>query len=322
MALLALCSAVAAFALADSGHPPARPCTTSDLKAPPPASAPLRHPAATTPLPAPNRIRWLALGGGADPPSNQISIEQYLQLASRTLAQRGEGVLLFAGGPSASWVQQLDGIGDDGAVLTRLGEIFAPRPDRATAYRQSALPSHGAATLRGVLAELDRALAQPEAGSLMLVVAAHGDPGATAADTAVVLWGGQVLTARQLARRLDRAPQHRPVRLVMSSCFSGGFAEIAFADADPGQGGAVGERCGLFASTWDREASGCDPDPDRRAQQGYALYFWNALKGVMFTSKGSMPWTRQALSVSFVHLRQRGTLVWPGPCFGHEGRSS
>jgi hypothetical protein len=188
-------------------------------------------------------------------------------------------VLLFAGGPGASWVQQLDGARDDDTVLNRLGEIFAPRPDRATAYRQSALASHGPATHENVLAELNRALAQPGTDSLMVVVTAHGDPGATAADTAVVLWGGQVLTARDLARQLDRAGHRRPIRLVMSSCFSGGFAELAFADADPDRGGAAGERCGLFASTWNREASGCDPDPDRREQEGYALYFWNALKG-------------------------------------------
>jgi hypothetical protein len=279
VAIVTLIVALAAFALADSGSEPARPCIPAVVE-PVPAASAVTSSAPAYPLrPKPNRVSWLAFGGGADPPSNQISIEQNLQLASRTLAERGEGVLLFAGGPRASWVQQLDRTGDDGAVLTRLGEIFAPRPDRATAYRQSALASHGAATQNNVLAELDRALAQPAAGSLMLVVAAHGDPGATAADTAVVLWGGQVLTARDLAQRLDRAGQRRPVRLVMSSCFSGGFAEIAFADADPDQGGATGERCGLFASTWDREASGCDPDPDRRAQEGYALYFWNALKG-------------------------------------------
>src|SRR4029077_2773259 len=43
-----------------------------------------------------------------------------------------------------------------------------------------------------------------------------------------------------------------------------------------GPAGSV--RCGLFASTWDREASGCDPDPDRREQESYPLHFLHALR--------------------------------------------
>jgi hypothetical protein len=35
----------------------------------------------------------------------------------------------------------------------------------------------------------------------------------------------------------------------------------------------------LFAGTWDREASGCDPNPDRRAQENYSLHLLHALRG-------------------------------------------
>jgi hypothetical protein len=68
--------------------------------------------------------------------------------------------------------------------------------------------------------------------------------------------------------------------LVATSCFSGGFAELAFAHADAkmGQPSSV-PRCGLFAGTWDRETSGCDPNPDRRAQESYGLHFVLALSG-------------------------------------------
>ena len=65
----------------------------------------------------------------------------------------------------------------------------------------------------------------------------------------------------------------------MTTCFSGGFAELVFRGADAGLGPAAGDRCGLFASTWDQEASGCDPDPDRGAQEGYGLHFFHALRG-------------------------------------------
>lgn len=280
--LWGLASALGAWAVADPGQPPVPPCRASG-RAPAPTAQPAAALEPAVPIvrrPIPSRIGWLAFGGGADPPSNQISIEQNLRLASEVLAEHGDGVLLFAAGPGESWVQRLaEGVSAD-PLLERLGELFAPRADRATEYRRSALESHGAATLPSIQAAIDGALAQRGDQALTLVVAAHGDPGPTAADTAVVLWGGQVMTARDLATRLDRAAGHRPVRLVLSSCFSGGFAEIAFVGADPTRGAAPGERCGLFATTWDREASGCDPDPDRRVQEGYGLYFWRALEGL------------------------------------------
>ena len=55
----------------------------------------------------------------------------------------------------------------------------------------------------------------------------------------------------------------QPLRLVATSCFSGGFAELAFAHADVNAGPTQVPRCGLFAGTWDRKTSGCDPNPDR-----------------------------------------------------------
>ena len=85
---LAVASALAAWATADSGAPPDRPCTTSHPVAP--ASAPNlpSPPYAKPPRLVPERIRWLAFGGGADPPSNQVSIEQNLALATDALRQR------------------------------------------------------------------------------------------------------------------------------------------------------------------------------------------------------------------------------------------
>jgi hypothetical protein len=71
----------------------------------------------------------------------------------------------------------------------------------------------------------------------------------------------------------------RPVRVVLTSCFSGGFAELAFAGADAGKRELAAGRCGLFAATAEREASGCDPNPDRAAQEGYGLHFLQALQG-------------------------------------------
>jgi hypothetical protein len=73
--------------------------------------------------------------------------------------------------------------------------------------------------------------------------------------------------------------------MVIASCFSGGFAELAFEHADVRAGFALAPRCGLFAGTWDRETSGCDPNPDRRAQESYSLHMLHALHGEDRNSK-------------------------------------
>ena len=68
---------------------------------------------------------------------------------------------------------------------------------------------------------------------------------------------------------LDELPGHRPLRMVITSCYSGGFAELAFDGASEDRGAATTDRCGFFATTWDRAASGCDPNPDRGAQAAW-----------------------------------------------------
>ena len=65
----------------------------------------------------------------------------------------------------------------------------------------------------------------------------------------------------------------------MTSCYSGGFADIMFVGGDHQKAPAEPLRCGLFATRHDRVASGCDPNPDRSVQQGYSKYLLEALAG-------------------------------------------
>lgn len=74
-------------------------------------------------------------------------------------------------------------------------------------------------------------------------------------------------------------PAARRLRLVMTSCFSGGFADLVFSGADPARGPTPDDRCGFFATAWDLEASGCDADPDRARHEGYGVHFLHALRG-------------------------------------------
>ncbi|MDD9938144.1 MAG: hypothetical protein OXT09_31330 [Myxococcales bacterium] len=228
--------------------------------------------AAAAPVASTGPLQYLAFGGGSLPGSTEVSLEQNLLLAREVLG--GPGELLFAGGAGSLSVRELtDDRPRQPSLRVRLGEIFQPRPGRDSRYRRSTLEVP-AATLEAVEASLERALS--EGGDpLLLYVAAHGERGDAPADNYVALWGGRGLSARALAALHERAP--RPLRAVVTSCFSGGFAELAFRAADPSKGPAAAPRCGLFAGLSDRETSGCDPDPDRRRQQGYSLHFLQAL---------------------------------------------
>jgi hypothetical protein len=161
------------------------------------------------------------------------------------------------------------------ALLLALGELFTPRGGRAATYRPTALTPIAAATARNALAALKAAVAEP-GPPLLVYLAGHGERGESPRLGGIGLWGQDNLRVAELAEVLDAA--RRPVHVVATSCFSGSFGELAFRGADPAAGAASG-RCGLFAATAERESSGCDPNPDRAAQEGFGLHFLNALRG-------------------------------------------
>jgi hypothetical protein len=257
------------------------PATVADAA---PAAAP--GPVANPPAPASGPLHFLAIGGGPAPENNEVSLEQDIDLVRRALP--APGLVLFAGGSNSESVRELDPTAKGDSVKLALGELFAPRSGRQSRYRAPRFSAERA-TLENVEARLSAALSA--AGEPLLVhIAAHGDQGNDARSNSVALWGGKSLSVARLAE-LHEA-HHRPLRLVATSCFSGGFAELAFAraDAQAGRPSPVA-RCGLFAGTWDRETSGCDPNPDRRAQESYGLHFVLALSG---KQKSGAPLTLEA----------------------------
>jgi len=220
--------------------------------------------------------RFVAAAGGSTPDSNPVSLEQNIALAHAVLP--GPGVLLFGSGPEGTTVQVLDPELPRDPLLQALGELFAPRAGRDSRYQSTSLPA-ASATAAAVRTELSIALAR-RGPPLLLYISGHGDQAESPRDNPVHFWGGEALSAVDLAELHDRAPGRRELRAVITSCFSGGFAELAFASADNVQGVTKHPRCGLFATTSDLESSGCDPNPDRAQQEGYSLHFFNALRGM------------------------------------------
>jgi hypothetical protein len=225
-------------------------------------------------------IRFLVVGGGATPESTEVSLEQDVDLVRRTLP--GPGAVLFAGGSDSLSVRELDPTPHGDALLVQLGELFHPRSGRQSRYRVPHLDAERA-SVENVEGRLKAAVSEGD-GPLVVYVAAHGDQGKTPRDNSIALWGGRPLTVARFAELTARAA--RPVRLVATSCFSGGFAELAFSNADEKSGPSGHLRCGLFAGTWDRQTSGCDANPDRKAQESYGLHFIHALSR---TDRAGMP---------------------------------
>ena len=218
-------------------------------------------------------LHFVAIGGGATPESTEVSLEQDIELVASTLPK--PGVVLFAGGEGSRTVRETDPEPHGDEVKVALGDLFHPRVGRKSRYRAVRLHA-GRANVENVESTLSHALSSGD-GPLLLYIAAHGDQGENPRDNAVALWGGQALTVAQLAELDER--HARALRLVVTSCFSGGFAELAFDHADEHDGPSRTPRCGVFAGTWDRETSGCDPNPDRKSQESYGLHFVHALSG-------------------------------------------
>lgn len=212
---------------------------------------------------------WVALVGGVEPASTQVSLAQDLELAHQVLGPKG--IRLFGGGPGA--FIQVSAPRPD-SLRDRLGGFFDPR-DRAVRYVPGP-DANGPATFRAFLDVMDAAYAGE--GPLLLYLGGHGEGGEQPADSLLRLWGGDALGVDDLGEILDSSP--RPVRVVHTACFGGGFADLLFRRGDPEAGPTDRERCGVFATAWDEEASGCDPDPDRARQEGYALHFFRALGGM------------------------------------------
>jgi hypothetical protein len=215
---------------------------------------------------------------GFERPTAAKVVRQDMDLARQTLGK--DGIVLFAGGARNYGVQVLhpEAAQRGDRLLRELGDLFDPLDGRDATYRQPLIPADGAATSRRFIEALSAALAEGR-DELLVYVAVHGEAGDVPADNTIRLWGDAPLSVRDLADVLDSAGSKRVVRFVVTSCYSGGFADLAFDTASAEAGVARSPRCGLFSTEWDREASGCDPNPNRAAQQGYGVHFWHALRG-------------------------------------------
>lgn len=268
-----------------------RDVSSADASSPLAGSLPTIEPDPTPPEPEPepSRTRVIIAGGGSLPSLNQVSLAQDLALARRALT--GPSLVLFASGPSSFAQVEVEGAEAD-PFAARLASLLDPRSGREARHVAAPVHAQRASSAEAVLSAVRATLAR-STEPLLLYIAAHGTGGESPRDSVVGLWEDSELTVPDLVAALDDDPlAQRPVRVVITACFGGGFSELVFRDALARNGASRHHRCGLFATTFDRESSGCDPNPDRRAQGGFGLHFLHALRG---EDRDGAPLDRSAL---------------------------
>ena len=228
-----------------------------------------RDPLRAEPAVIPTDAAFLLIGGGADPDSTHVSMDQDLHALQGAL--HGKGVTLFAAGRDIASVQRLRE-GEDRSLRGRLAGIKELRELRRADLALPSLHVDGPARAEEFVFALDSLLART--GPLLLWFSTHGGGGEHPAMSTLPLWGQFAVSVGGLAEMLDEG--ERETRFMITACHGGGFAEMIYRGAEA-EGGYATKRCGFFATPFNDEAAGCDSNPDRGAQESYAKHVVTAL---------------------------------------------
>jgi hypothetical protein len=213
---------------------------------------------------------FLVVAGGGAPSYNEIALEKNVRYFQRTLAELGWdpaiATVLFANGDSGeATVRYLDLFGRErfkvpaiehlqgAATLTAVTDWFATYPQ--TPKGQEHCPTFFYFTGHGALNE--------------------GNPD----NNAMILWGEDFLSVRQLAQTLDQWPADIPFVTMMAQCYSGSFANLIYENGDPSQPVALQTRCGFFATVKTRPSVGCTPLVNESDYEDYSSSFFAGLSG-------------------------------------------
>ncbi len=239
------------------------------------------------------------VGGGPRPSSNQMSLERNVVFAQSTLEKQVAGQptlkVLFADGDATARDLQFKRSDNQLSEAAEWMSLLFGEDDLPMQYRDHQLDvPHQPATraeLKRLLTNLARSMQSGD--RLMIYVTAHGGPPESdyygsyddtpegnQYNTTLALWGNDTVDAQEFSHWLDRFGPEVSVTMVMTQCYSGGFANTIFNNADRRQGLNRRPRCGFFAQRHDRPAAGCTPDIDESTYQEYSTYFWAALGGV------------------------------------------
>ena len=134
--------------------------------------------------------------------------------------------------------------------------------------------AHRPATASALYGWLAVTAAQQARGdTLLLYFTDHGYRDRETHDAGLWLWEEDKVPPAEVGGWLAEQPPGARTVLVMSQCYSGAFAELAWAEGPPD-----GDLCGFFSVPATRPAYGCYPDGRSRAV-GHGYRFADALAG-------------------------------------------
>jgi thiol-disulfide isomerase/thioredoxin len=239
-----------------------------------------RRPAGTQPAPS-ERLHVLLINGGGNASQNYQShllhVRQLLELLGRAGVPPQRISVLSGDGADPAPDLAVRELETDPDFWLLHGTPVAGKLKEPIVYEDSRIPGweleHASERrVEGWFEEARRALHPGD--TLLLYVTDHGtkDDKAPREGNAITLWMGDALTVTELRRLTGRLRPGVRVVMVMSQCFSGGFAHLPLGDGPPS-----GNVCGYFSSTWDRMAYGCYPENRGRDNVGHSFALFEAL---------------------------------------------
>lgn len=231
--------------------------------------------------PVPERLSALLINGGG---RRQINYHSHLDHLRRLIA------MLEATAMDPARIAVFSGDGADPApdLATREGELppefwLLPRSEAArlrppVEYVNSEIAG---VRLRPATSAALRAWFETEGSALtpsdtlLFYVTDHGEKNTEdLSDNSIVLWGEE-LSVRELRELLAQIDPGVRVVMLMSQCYSGGFATAIFsAGEDVAPAGNV---CGYFSAPPDRKAHGCYPEVSGKEALGHSHRMFEAL---------------------------------------------
>ncbi len=240
-------------------------------------------------LPATAKDYFLTIGGGYSPSGNQVSLEKNVLMFQHLLAESypngAAHQVLFADGRDPGRDLQFYDEARLPALNRYLARLFKQTKELGFEYRNSNIPDvHAASTKETIerwFSEHGKQLGDGD--RLLIYVTAHGgsasDKKNAPYNTKLYLWNQQHIEVKDFVKLLDTLDPEVQVITVMVQCFAGGYANIAFEEADESRPASAANRCGFFATVHDRVAAGCTPDIDEANYHEYSTYFWQAIRG-------------------------------------------
>lgn len=251
--------------------------------------------AANAKLPAmpPLPLRTVIISGGPTPDYNQYAIEsnaRYLEKLTET--GRSQAIYFADGSKKSKTISMVDRGPDytEEQLLAWLLDTDEPA-DRMTLKAPQLKRLDGPATRLSTLQALEKLSRQIRPGENALVYfTGHGGNsyqewptrvsfGKTPSGSDYALWGTRSLTVPEMAATLRKWPSKVPLSVVMVQCHSGGFGDLIFQDADPRNPVTSTDMSGFFASTADRQSSGCTSEVDEEDYEDFTTHFFAALSG-------------------------------------------